>query len=53
MLGWMAVFMTFVGAVSFFAGSYLMIPELFGAGANPKPMAPQTRPATDSPGRSQ
>jgi len=48
MLGWMTAFLTFIGAGCFFAGSYLMIPELFGAGANPKPFAPPTRPATDS-----
>ena len=38
--GWMATFLTFVGACCFFAGSYLMIPELFGAAANPKPVEP-------------
>jgi hypothetical protein len=49
-LGWMAALLTFIGAGCFFVASYLMIPELFGAGAIPKPMAPRTRLASGNQG---
>jgi hypothetical protein len=47
MLGGLAGLLTFTGAVCFFIGSYLMIPELFGAGAAPQPIAAKARLASD------